>query len=421
MTLLALALAAATPSALTGSASAASPSKAAAPDKAGMIAGQYIVMLKDASDRTEDMDEVLTAATAHASDMGALVRQVYRHALLGYSATMTAATAAELAKDPQVQAVQKDQKIRAMAQPVPTGVNRVDADLSPTAKIDGVDRRVNADVAVIDTGIDPNHPDLNVYRAGGKNCLSSFLPPRDLNGHGTHVAGTIGALDNNTGVVGVAPGVRLWPVQVLGPTGSGTTSSVVCGIDYVTQHADEIDVVNMSLGGSGSDDRNCGLSNGDVMHRAICNSVRAGVTYAVAAGNSHADAGGTVPAAYDEVITVSALADFDGKPGRQGRATCYDDQDDTFADFSNYGPDVDLIAPGVCILSTYFANRYATMSGTSMATPHVAGGAALYLATHPTASPAAVKAALQAAGNLNWTQTGDGDNVKERLLGVGGF
>ncbi|MFK4100274.1 S8 family peptidase [Streptomyces sp. NPDC019531] len=423
VTLLALALAAGTPSAVAHSAAAEIPPAATASDRAGAIAGRYIVMLKETgTDRQEDMDEAVTAATEHASDMGAFVHHVYRHALHGYAASMTASTAAALADDPQVQSVQQDRLVRATDQSTPTGVNRVDADLSPTAAINGVDKRVNADVAVIDTGISPNHPDLNVNRSGGVNCWMPYLPPTDQNGHGTHVAGTIGALDNGIGVVGVAPGARLWPVQVLSPLGTGSTSSVLCGIDYVTQHADQIDVANMSLGGAGTDDGNCGRTNGDPMHQAICNSVAKGVTYAVAAGNAHADAKDTVPAAYNEVITVSALADFDGKPGGLAQPTCRADQDDSFADFSNYGPDVDLIAPGVCIQSTYFNGGYATMSGTSMAAPHVAGGAALYRATHPTASPSTVKAALQNAGSLNWSwPSQDGDAVKERLLRVSPF
>jgi subtilisin len=422
LTLLTLALAAGTPGAVATSAAAESPPPATASNKAGMISGQYIVTLKEtATDKQGEVDNAVSAAIEHASTMGAVVHHAYHHALHGYAASMSARTAATLAKDPQVQSVQQDRQVRATAQSVPTGVNRVDADLSPTAAINGVDKRVNADVAVIDTGIDLNHPDLNVNQSGGINCWSPYLKPFDMHGHGTHVAGTIGALDNGTGVVGVAPGVRLWPVQVLSPLGWGSTSSVLCGIDYVTRNADKIDVANMSLGGAGTDDGNCGKTNGDIMHQAICNSVAKGVTYAVAAGNDHADAKNTVPASYNEVITVSALADFDGKPGGLAPPTCRTDQDDTFADFSNYGPDVDLIAPGVCIRSTYLGG-YATMSGTSMAAPHAAGGAALYRATHPTASPQTVKSALQNAGSLHWSwPSQDGDAVKERLLRVSSF
>ena len=279
---------------------------------------------------------------------------------------------------------------------------------------------MNVDVAVIDTGVDFDHPDLNVYTAGATNC-STATTADDGNGHGTHVAGTIGALDNRIGVVGVAPGARIWPVRVLNDAGSGTWSAVICGIDYVTAHASEIEVANMSLGGGGADDGNCGNTNGDAMHQAICRSVAAGVTYVVAAGNSAADASTFVPAAYDEVITVSALADFDGKPDGLGAATCRSDLDDTFASFSNYGDDVDVVAPGVCIKSTWMGGGYSTISGTSMASPHVAGAAALWEATHAGATPAEVKAALQVAGGLDWSNTDGHDATQEQLLNVSTF
>jgi subtilisin len=376
-------------------------------------AGAYIVVLKDSAAPGK-------VAAEHSRRHGAEVSHVYRAALKGYSARMSAVAAGRVATDDRVSWVQRDGVAHATAQQLPTGVDRVDAEISTTADIDGTDERVNVDVAVIDTGIDLDHPDLNVYRAGAKNC-SSGRSADDGNGHGTHVAGTVGALDNNTGVVGVAPGTRVWPVRVLNNRGSGSFSDIVCGIDYVTAHADEIEVANMSLGGGGSDDGNCGLSNNDAMHRAICRSVDAGVTYVVAAGNSSEDSAAHVPAAYDEVITVSALADFNGKSGGGAAPTCRSDVDDTFANFSNYGSDVDLIAPGVCITSTWKGGGYDTISGTSMASPHVAGGAALYRASNPDASPTQVKSALQNAGTTDWDDSDDPDSTKERLLTVGGF
>ncbi|MEV4754859.1 S8 family peptidase [Micromonospora sp. NPDC049559] len=385
----------------------AAPAQAAPPQESN----SYIVMLRPGADASR-----LAADQGHS--YGAAVEHVYQHALRGYSARMSASAAARLARDPAVQLVQPDGVAVATAQTLPTGINRADAELSPTARIDAADQRVDVDVAVIDTGIDLTHPDLNVYTAGAMNC-STGNSANDGNGHGTHVAGTIGALDNGIGAVGVAPGARVWPVRVLNNSGSGSFSAIICGIDYVTAHANEIEVANMSLGGSGGDSA-CG-SNRDAMHEAICASVAAGVTYVVAAGNEATDAANSVPAAYDEVVTVSALADFNGLPGGGAAATCRADVDDTFADFSNYGADVDLIAPGVCIYSTWKGGAYNTISGTSMASPHVAGGAALYKATHPSATPTTVKSALQAAGTTNWSSGTDPDAGHEKLLNVASF
>ncbi len=374
----------------------------------------YIVTL------VEDADS-RSVAEEHRNRHGAEVGHIYGTALRGYAARMTADEVVRVRSDDRVVGVSADRTVSTFAQSTPTGVDRVDAEQSPTANIDGTDDRVDVDVAVIDTGVDLDHPDLNVYEAGAKNC-STGRSADDGNGHGTHVAGTVGALDNDSGVVGVAPGARVWPVRVLDNRGSGRWSDIICGIDYVTQHADEIEVANMSLGGAGTDDGNCGNTNDDAMHQAICNSVAAGVTYAVAAGNDYADASGSVPAAYDEVITVSALADFDGQPGGEAASTCREDGDDTFADFSNYGADVDLIAPGVCIESTWTKGGYDTISGTSMASPHVAGGAALYATNNPGASPDQVKSALQNAGSTDWIwPSEDPDGVQEKLLNVATF
>ncbi|NGY66136.1 S8 family serine peptidase [Lentzea sp. NEAU-D13] len=379
----------------------------AAPATADTATSGYIVLLKDG-----------TSVSSLTNLLGVTVDNVYESAVRGYSGRMTAGTAARLARDPRVALVQPDGVASIAAQTQPTGIDRVDAEQSPTARINGTDERVNVDVAVIDTGVDLDHPDLNVNTAGAKNC-STGRSADDGNGHGTHVAGTIGALDNGTGVVGVAPGARIWPVRVLNNQGSGSFSAIICGIDYVTAHASEIEVANMSLGGSGSDSA-CG-SNKDAMHEAICRSVSAGVTYVVAAGNSAKNSSTFVPATYEEVITVSALADFNGQPGGGAASTCRADVDDTFADFSNYGADVDIIAPGVCILSSWKGGGYNTISGTSMASPHVAGAAALFKSTHPSASPSAVKSALQAAGTTNWNSTTDPDSTHERLLNVATF
>lgn len=300
----------------------ATPAVAAATEQSEPTAAQrYIVTLADNANP-------LSTASNH----GVRALHVYRSALHGYSARMTAAKAERLEDRAGVESVTPDRRVHTPAQSTPTGIDRMDAELSGTANVDGNDERVNVDVAVIDSGVDLDHPDLNVHTEGAKNC-SLGLSADDSNGHGTHVAGTVAALDNDDGVVGAAPGARIWPVRVLNSLGSGSWSDVICGVDYVTAHADEIEVANMSLGGSGGDDGNCGYTNDDPLHQAICNSVDAGVTYAVAAGNDSSDSANSVPASYDEVMTVSALADFDGAAGGNGTATCRSDQDDTFADF----------------------------------------------------------------------------------------
>lgn len=386
------------------------------------VPGQYIIVL-------DGKENAAAVANEMASNYGFRILHVYDAAINGFAASRVPANRLEsLESDSRVLFIEQDRyvsldpslgtadnQIEAIeAQTLPTGINRVDGELSSTVSGNG-SGSVNVDVAILDTGIQTNHPDLNVV--GGQNC-STGSSYADGHGHGTHVAGTVAAKDDGNGVVGIAPGARLWAVRVLNNQGSGTTSTIICGINWVTAHASTIEVVNMSLGGVGSDS-NCGGS--DTYHNAICSSVNAGVTYVVAAGNSYANSNGYRPATYAEVITVSALADFNGTPGGGGGATCRSDVDDTFADFSNYGSDVDVIAPGVCIYSTYKGSSYATMSGTSMASPHVAGAAALYKANNPGATPAQVKSAIQNAGNTNWNQAGDPDGIKEKLLNVDNF
>jgi subtilisin len=372
----------------------------------------YVVVLKGSAGSAE------VVAKRHAGRFGASVSHVYRNALSGYSATLSPSRVAALRADPGVAAVVPDRTLRIQAQTTPTGINRIDGKLSTTVSGNGAGT-VLVDVAIIDTGIGPN-PDLNVV--GGTNCVTPGGSFADNNGHGTHVAGTVAARDNANGVVGVAPGARLYAVKVLNAQGSGSISQIICGIDWVTARASTIEVANMSLGGQSPFGSFSGCSSSfDPLHPAICRSVQAGVTYAVAAGNSAANANNFVPATYNEVITTSALADFNGLPGGGAASTCRADQDDTFAAFSNFGADIDLIAPGVCILSSAPGGGLATFSGTSMASPHVAGAAALYKSTHASATPAQVKAALQAAGNLNWNNADDRDSTKERLLNVDAF
>jgi subtilisin len=381
---------------------------------------RWIVVLRSGSN--------LTTAETRARGRGVAADRTFRSAVRGYSAKLTPTQLAATRSDPDVAMVVPDAVVTMEAQSTPRGVSRVFATKNPIAAIDGSDQRVDADVAIVDTGIDPNHKDLNVV--GGYNCSSSNHDGwQDDNGHGTHVAGIVGAIDNGTGVVGVAPGVRLWAVRILRSDGSGLVSWYVCGLDWIAAQRDPsnpdlplIEAVNMSVARRGSDDHNCGLTNDDVIHQAICRLVGAGVTVVAAAGNNSFNASRMIPASYNEVITVSALADTDGKPGGRGGNACYSwgtyDKDDTFANFSNYGADVDLIAPGKCILSTLPGNRYGYLSGTSMAAPHVTGAVALYKASRPTATPRDVKLALQALGNLNWKLSSDPDTHHERLLDV---
>ena len=390
--------------AVLGLSAVAALSVAASPAAAAPISGSYIVTLKSG--------DPAAAAASDARRYGASVDHVYRYALRGYAAHMSATAAQRIASLDRVESVVQDQSVSIDAQTLPTGINRIDGELSSTVSGNG-SGAVNVDIAIIDTGIS-SHPDLNI--AGGVNC-STGTSYADGNGHGSHVSGTAAAKDDANGVVGVAPGARLWAVRVLNNQGSGSWSSIICGIDWVTARAATIKVANMSLGGTGT----AGSCTDGGLRQAICRSTAAGVTYAVAAGNETDNAAYTAAAAYDEVITVSALADFNGLPGGGAAPTCRSDVDDTFADFSNYGPDVDIIAPGVCIYSTWKGGGYNTISGTSMATPHVTGAAALYKSTHPTATPAQVKSALQAAGNLNWSTATDRDATHEPLLNVDAF
>ena len=172
------------------------------------------------------------------------------------------------------------------------------------------------DIAILDSGIDPTQPDLNVR--GGVDC-NGTTGYTDVYGHGTMVAGVAAARDNAFGVVGVAPGARLWAVKVLDDaTASGTDANLLCGIDWVSQHAATIEVANMSLGDIGTDDGHCGLVNHDPVHWALCHSVQAGVTYVASAGNDAVDTAGEMPAGFSEIIAVSGMVDTDGLPGGLG-------------------------------------------------------------------------------------------------------
>ncbi|XVV06095.1 S8 family serine peptidase [Actinosynnema sp. CA-248983] len=370
----------------------------------------YVVVLRSGTDPAALAAGVVDRHGGH-------VGHVYRHALTGFSATLPPTAASALRHDPRVASVEPDVLMRTTDQTVPTGVDRAFATDNPNLKINGIgDYSADVDVAVIDTGVDAGHPDLTVVARA--NCVNSSRctdnAGTDDHGHGTHVAGTIGAKDDGVGVVGIAPGARIWSAKVLDAGGSGQLSGVVAGVDWVGAHADEIEVANMSLG--------CENCTNDALTQAISNAVAKGVVFAVAAGNNHKDARTFFPANHPDVVTVSALADFNGAPGGGAASTCRADQDDTLADFSNFGPTVEIAAPGTCILSTWPGGTYKVLSGTSMASPHVAGAAALLTANGNRATNRngvlAVRQRLVDTANTGWTDD-SGDNVKEPLLDVG--
>ena len=297
-------------------------------------------------------------------------------------------------------------------QQIPAGISRIGATSSTIANIDGVDDRVPVTVAVMDTGVDGSHPDLNVNTALSADCSSGVLcvtgVATDPNGHGTHVAGTIGALDNNMGVVGVAPGAEIISVQVCNESGSCSLSAILLGHQYIDSISDQVAVTNISLGGNGWSTS---------WRDALSSNVANGVVTVVAAGNSGRDLYGedgvvgngneTIPAAFDDAMAVSAMVDLDGLDGGYGGTHSYGD-DDTLASFSNYslnsrttnpvtssGAAIDVAAPGVNVLSTYPGGLYAYMSGTSMASPHGAGVAALVAATGRSTDDVSVHALRQ--------------------------
>ena len=373
------------------------------------IPGEYIVVLEDqpagGGPEVRAADVARQMASRHA---GLEVKQTYEHALNGFAARIPQERLDEVKADPRVRFISKNRVVRAtFRQFLPEGVDRIEADRSSTRAGNG-SGSVGVGIAVLDTGVD-RHPDLNL--AGGQDCTHSGGFDDD-DGHGTHVAGTAAAKDNAFGVVGVAPGAPIYSVRVLNERGFGTSAGVVCGIDWVTAHPGRIDVANMSLGGRGFDDESCGTENSDATHYAICRSVDEGITYVVAAGNQKANFRNASPAAYDEVLTVTAMTDYNGEPGGGGRPAyepCerypkrFNLRDDKAATlFSNFtAPDSTdaghtIAAPGVCVASTYKDRGYALLSGTSMASPHVAGTAALYKADHPNASPQQVIDALRA-------------------------
>ena len=341
-------------------------------------AERYIVVFKD-----EAVAKPGQAASALARRDNLEVGFVYRHALEGFSAVIPQTKLDEVRADSRVKYIEHDGKMHAFAQTLPWGINKIDADLSSTRAGDGSGAVTIVRAYIIDSGI-YSHSDLNVVNhvnfAGGNNT--------DCNGHGTHVAGTVAARDDANDVVGVAPGAPLIGVKVLGCSGSGSYSRVIAGIDWVTANAAKPAVANMSLGGPASKS----------VDDAVKKSANSGITYALAAGNDAADACNSSPAragagTNNGIVTVAATNSGDSE-----------------ASFSNYGPCVDTWAPGVGVSSTKKGGGTTTMSGTSMASPHVAGGAALYLSSK-TASPSTVESALKSAATTTAYKSKDGRTI----------
>ena len=388
------------------------------------IPNQYIVVLKDDDSGLSDF---ISTISDKLEFQGVELLQVYEKVLNGIAVKVPNESVIEaIERLPMVDYVENDVMTQAFAQTVPTGINRVDADMS-SAKSGNGNGIVDIDIAILDSGIDLKHSDLNVYHqksfvTTNTGFYSLFVSrtsttENDDNGHGTHVAGIAAAKDNTVGSVGVAPGAKLWAIKVLDSKGTGPLSTVIKGIDYITQYANQIEVANLSLG--------CECKS-TAFDTAINNSVNAGIVFVVAAGNAGKDAITNSPANNPNVISVSAVGDSDGKCGGNGPDTGYG-KDDALASFSNYGSVVDIAAPGTKIYSTYKGNTYATMSGTSMASPHVAGAAALYLSNNPDASPLNVKNALTSQGSNSNSScdgngygyfSGDKDSIREPLLYV---
>ncbi|HEX6222320.1 MAG TPA: S8 family serine peptidase, partial [Acidimicrobiia bacterium] len=399
------------------------PATAAAPHD------EFIVVLEPTQRSVPEVANEI--ASLHGGEVGF----VYTNALQGFTLTIPANAVAGLTRNPRIAYIEPVREVSAVGtQPIPTGIDRVEGDLNPPSV------PMNVDIAILDTGVyigtrtdgtPRSHLDLNLVYVN--DCTGAILYPllpggcsgtgtvadfQDGNGHGTHVAGIAAALDNDIGSIGVAPGATLHSFKVLEDNGTGTSGMILAGIDGVTARADLIEVANMSLGFVGTS---------QAINDAIAAATDAGVTFVVAAGNDAIDASQFSPANSPDVITVSAIADFDGLPGGLGSPTCRQDVDDTLADFSNFGPEVEIAAPGACIFSTHLNDGYAVYSGTSMASPFVAGAVARLIAenglpTNNRADVEAIRTTIIGAGVSQTSSCGftDVDNSPEPLLFVNG-
>lgn len=388
---IALALAAAPAAAAVAS---ATPDEAPAPVAGALIEDSYIVVLKDSG---VGKNQVRAAASSLVQEYGGEVRHSYTNAVRGFSASMSAAQAARLADDPSVAYVEQNRVMTATdtQSPVPSwGLDRIDQESLP---LDDSYTYGNSGAGVtayiIDTGILNSHEDFGGRAVSGTDTVDGDDDATDCAGHGTHVAGTVGGSAH-----GVAKEASLVGVRVLDCSGSGSFDGVIAGIDWVTadHEAGEPAVANMSLGGGFS----------QAVNDAVSAAVADGVTFALAAGNDYAaDACDGSPSSTPEAITVGATQD-----------------DDARAEYSNIGSCVDIFAPGSDITSAWYTGDTDTntISGTSMATPHVAGAAALVLGGNPAATPAEVGDALTGAA-LQDVVTDPGTGSPNLLLNVSGL
>jgi subtilisin family serine protease len=321
---------------------------------AGAIGNSYIVVLEPGG-----------LARELVRTYGGEVTDEYQAAVRGFHATMTEHQARRMAADPAVRYVEQDATVAATGTPT-WGLDRIDQRELPLSKSYGAPSAAGVTAYVLDTGIRITHREFGGRATNGYDFVDRDNVAQDCNGHGTHVAGTIGGA-----TWGVAKDVKLVGVRVLGCNGSGSYSDIIAGIDWVTRHAHGPSVANLSLGGTVS----------KALDDAVNRSIAAGVTYVVAAGNDNKDACRQSPADAPAAITVGATDDRDKR-----------------ASFSNYGTCLDLFAPGVRIESASNRSNTSTMlmSGTSMASPHVAGAAALVLGAHPNWAPAQVRDELVA-------------------------
>ncbi|MCY0940631.1 S8 family peptidase [Streptomyces antarcticus] len=355
---------------------------------AGSVPGSYIVTLKDSAARS-----TADSGKAVAKRYGAKIDRTYSAALNGYSVEVSEAQARKLAADPAVKSVVQNRTFTVNAtQPNPPswGLDRIDQRALPLNQSYTYPDKAGEGVTayIIDTGVRITHQDFGGRASYGYDAIDNDNTAQDGHGHGTHVAGTVGG-----GAYGVAKKAKIVGVRVLNNQGSGTTAQVVAGIDWVTRNAVKPAVANMSLGG-GAD---------SALDTAVRNSIASGITYAVAAGNETADASTKSPARVAEAITVGATTSTDAK-----------------ASYSNYGSILDIFAPGSSITSTWGTGDTATnsISGTSMASPHVAGAAAVYLSLNPGSTPAQISAGLVAAATPN-VVTSPGTGSPNRLLYIG--